>query len=209
MKLLIYARVSTDKQELDQQIQACQRFCEYRKFEVAEVITDIMSGANDDRPGYLNLISKLRSLQYDGVVVFRLDRLGRNARELSLVLEELHNKGITVYSINENFDQSNPYGKAMLQMALIFAELEREQIADATKQRLQALKAAGRQLGRKRQNHDVKKLINAFLSTVDSEHPRGQIRLTSRLYQEKTGKKINPGLVILRLREEGVIKKDG
>lgn len=148
MKAIIYARVSTDSQELEQQISACRRFCEYKKLEIAEVITDKMSGANSKRPGYLLLVEQLRAFRYDGVVVFRLDRLGRNSRELALLIDELEGKGIKVLSVNEQFDTSTAIGRAMREIICVFAQLEREQIGEATKQRLAAVKAMGKKLGR-------------------------------------------------------------
>lgn len=149
MKVAIYARVSTDEQELSQQVAACQRFCDYKRFEVAGVITDKMSGAKTKRPGYLRLIGALRAFQYDGVVVFRLERLGRNSRELALLVDELEGKGIKVLSVNESFDTSTAIGRAMRELIYVFAQLEREQIGEATKQRLAAVKASGVKLGRK------------------------------------------------------------
>lgn len=149
MRVAIYARVSTEEQELQQQIAACQRFCEYKHFEVAKVFSEKVSGAKAKRPQYLQLVKELRQYVYDGVVVFRLDRLGRNSREVSLLIDELENKGIKVLSINESFDTSTAMGRAMREMIMILAQLEREQIGEATTQRLQSVKAAGVRLGRK------------------------------------------------------------
>ena len=88
-------------------------------------------------------------MKYDGVVVFRLDRLGRNARELALLVDELENKGIKVLSVNESFDTSTAMGRAMRELIYVFAQLEREQISEATTQRLNAIKLTGKRLGRK------------------------------------------------------------
>lgn len=149
MRVAIYCRVSTDNQELTQQEAACRRFCDYREYKVAEVYQEIVSGAKSKRPEYQRLVANLRTLTYQGVVVFRLDRLGRNARELALLVDELENKGIKVLSVHENFDTSTALGRAMRELIYIFAQLEREQIGEATKQRLAALKAQGKKLGRK------------------------------------------------------------
>jgi DNA invertase Pin-like site-specific DNA recombinase len=147
-RVVIYARVSGEQQELDQQITACQRFAEFRGFEVAAIYSEAISGAKAKRPQYLQMLKDLRAYKYDGVVVFRLDRLGRNARELALLVDELENKGIKVFSVNESFDTSTAIGRAMRELIYIFAQLEREQIAEATKQRLAAIKAQGKKLGR-------------------------------------------------------------
>lgn len=149
MKAAIYCRVSTDSQDLEHQVNACRRFCEYREFEIVRIYQEIISGAKAKRPEYLELVKDLRHGNYDGVVVFRLDRLGRNARELALLIDELEGKGIRVFSINESFDTSTAIGRAMREIIIIFAQLEREQIGEATKQRLAAIKASGKQLGQK------------------------------------------------------------
>ena len=101
MRVAIYCRVSTNNQELTQQEAACRRFCDYRVYKVAEVYQEIVSGAKAKRPDYQRLLDDLRNLKYDGVVVFRLDRLGRNARELALLVDELENKGVKVLSVHE------------------------------------------------------------------------------------------------------------
>jgi len=149
MQVAVYCRVSSQSQELEQQVVACQRLCDYREYDVAEVYSEIVSGAKAKRPEYQRLVADLRALRYDGVVVFRLDRLGRNARELALLVDELENKGIKVLSVHENFDTSTALGRAMRELIYVFAQLEREQIGEATKQRLAALKAQGKKLGRK------------------------------------------------------------
>ena len=147
--VVIYARVSTNEQELGQQIAACQRFCEYKQFDVAQIYQDVMSGTNNKRPSYLKMVEELRTLKYGAVVVFRLDRLGRSLREMVMLIEELENKGVKIYSLNESFDTSTAIGRAMMNLILVFAEFEREQISEATKQRLAAVKAAGGKLGRR------------------------------------------------------------
>ena len=149
MKVAIYARVSTEHQELEQQIAACRRYCDYKNYDVLKVYFEIISGAKAKRTQYLELVKALRNYEYDAVVVFRLDRLGRNSRELSLLIDELENKGVKVLSLNENFDTSTAIGRAMRELICIFAQLEREQISEATTQRLAALKHLGKKLGRR------------------------------------------------------------
>lgn len=149
MKVIIYARVSTEEQELEQQITSCKRFAEYKGMEVVAVYSEKISGAKAKRLEYLKMVKELRAGKYDGVVVFRLDRLGRNARELALLIDELENRGIKVLSVNESFDTSTAIGRAMRELIYVFAQLEREQIGEATMQRLAAVKAQGTRLGQK------------------------------------------------------------
>jgi len=149
MRACIYCRVSSSQQELEQQIAACHKFAEYKGFEVGAVYSEIVSGAKAKRPQYFEMVKELRAYAYDGVIVFRLDRLGRNSRELALLVDELENKGIKVFSVNESFDTTTALGRAMRELIYIFAQLEREQIGEATRQRLAAVKAEGKKLGQK------------------------------------------------------------
>jgi DNA invertase Pin-like site-specific DNA recombinase len=159
MKVAIYARVSTTKQELEQQLNACRRFCEYKQLTIAGEYQEKVSSTKN-RPEYLRVLSDLRAMKYDGVVVFRIDRLGRTSRELSLVVDELENRGLKIFSINENFDTSTAIGRAMREFIYTLAQLEREQISEATTQRLAAIKASGKRLGQKpTSDYQVKRVL--------------------------------------------------
>ncbi len=149
MKVAIYARVSTPGQELDHQITACRKLAEAKDLEVGEVYQDIGSGVKFTRPQFQIMLHRLRSRYYDGVVAFRLDRLGRRSGDLALLLEELENRGIRIFTVYDNWDTGTPIGRAMRAVAVAFAELERENISEATKQRLDAMRASGKKLGRK------------------------------------------------------------
>lgn len=159
MKVAIYCRVSTDQQELEQQSQSCVKFCEYKQFQYT-LFKDIGSGKTMNRPEFLDMLKRLRAREFDGVVVFRFDRIGRNAREVVTLFEEFETKGIQVFSLNENLDTTSPIGRAMRDIILRLAQLERENIAEATRQRLQALKNMGKKLGRPSGAKDKKKRKN-------------------------------------------------
>jgi len=180
MKVCIYCRVSTDKQELEQQIAACKRFCDYRGFEVGAVYSEIVSGAKAKRPQYLKMVQDLRNYKYDGVVVFRLDRLGRNSREILFLVDELANKGIDLFSVHENLDTTTAIGRAMRDILIILAQLERDQIADATRQRLAALKAQGKKLGRPKAASEgqVKKILQLANGGKSPHQIAKQVRLS-------------------------------
>ena len=157
MKVAIYVRVSSEGQELDQQIQACERFCEYKEFEIGRIYKDIGSGKDYfKRPEYNEMLKDLRAMKYRGVVVFRFDRLGRKAVEAVKFFEEMENKGIEIYSLNENLDTSTAIGRAVRDIIVRLAQLERESIAEATKQRLQALRNMGKKLGRPEGSKDTR-----------------------------------------------------
>ncbi len=149
MKVAIYARVSTPGQALDQQLNACREFCQYKKFNSVQEYTDVCSGVKYNRPGLDALLKAARRNKYSGVVVFRLDRLGRRIMDSIMLFDELSRKGIEVYSVHEGIDPTTAAGRLHKNLILAFAEYERDAISEATKQRLAALKASGKILGRK------------------------------------------------------------
>jgi len=175
VKTAVYCRVSTDKQELSQQIESCRRFCEYKGFEIGKVYTDIGSGKDYfSRPGYNKMLSDLRAMKYDGVVAFRFDRLGRNAIEAVRFFEEMEKKGISIFSLNENLDTTTAIGRAVRDIIVRLAQLERESIAEATKQRLNALRNMGKKLGRPEGRGDTKQRKKAgYYGNNNSSKKRG------------------------------------
>lgn len=112
------------------------------------------------RPNFLNMLDRIRNREFEGIVVFRFDRLGRNAREVVTLFEEFESKGIQIFSLNENIDTTNPAGRAVRDIIVRLAQLERENISAATKQRLNALKNMGKKLGRPIGSKDSQKRKN-------------------------------------------------
>jgi len=157
LKVAVYCRVSTDTQDLIQQIRACRKFCDYKGFEIGKMYADVGSGKNYfTRPNYNKMLEDLRAMKYEGVVTFRFDRLGRNAVQAVRFFEEMENKGISIFSLSENLDTSTAIGRAVRDIIVRLAQLERESIAEATKQRLNALKSMGKKLGRPKGSKDTK-----------------------------------------------------
>jgi len=157
MKVAVYCRVSTDRQELVQQVMSCVKFCKYKDFKIGKVYTDKGSGKDYfSRPGYNEMLKDLRSMKYEGVVTFRFDRLGRSMVEAIQFFSEMENKGIKIFSLNENLDTSTAVGRAVRDFIVRLNQLERENIAEATRQRLSALRAMGKTLGRPKGSKDSK-----------------------------------------------------
>lgn len=143
-----YIRVSSRGQDYNSQLAIIQRFADYRKLTIGKVFSEKISGAKARRPEYEAMLTALRNYQYKGVIAFRLDRLGRNARELSLNIAELEDKGIQVLSSTENYDTSTAIGRAMREIIFVMAALEREQIGEATKARQESARESGKHIGR-------------------------------------------------------------
>ena len=136
-----YARVSTDEQNPDLQLDALKvAGCEM-------LFTDKVSGATGKRP---ELAKCLKALDAgDTLVVWKLDRLGRSLYELIGLLDDLAAKGVAFHSLTESIDTTTPTGRAMWQMVGILAELERSLIKERTKAGRAAAVARGVKMGRK------------------------------------------------------------
>lgn len=105
------------------------------------------SGGNLNRPGFQRMMQAARDRQFRAVVVYRLDRISRNISDFSALIEELGRLGIDFVSLRESFDTSSPMGRAMMYIASVFSQLERETIAERIRDNMQELAKTGRWLG--------------------------------------------------------------
>ena len=139
-----YARSYTILHNLDLQEDSLEKFgCE-------KVFTDHMSGAKSNRPGLETAIEFVRS--GDTLVVWRLDRLGRNMEDLITIVNRLNNRGVSFHSLQENItmDKSSSTGQLMFHLfaILTFAEFERNLILERSAAGRAAARARGRFGGR-------------------------------------------------------------
>jgi len=135
-----YARVSTQDQNLDLQVD------DLKKFGCERIFTDKLSGATQDRPG-LNEAMDFARLG-DTLAVWRLDRLGRSLQHLIQTVNTLHEKGVGFASLTEGIDTSTPNGKLIFHVFGAMAEFERSLIRERTVAGLAAARARGRIGGR-------------------------------------------------------------
>ena len=146
----IYARVSTFDQEPENQLQEVRRYVGARGWQATEYVDKGVSGAKDSRPALDTLVRDAKRRKFDTLVVWRLDRLGRNLRHLILLLEELQALGVAFVSLSEGIDATTPAGKLQLHILGAIAEFERARIAERVKAGLQRARAQGKRLGRPR-----------------------------------------------------------
>ena len=135
-----YARVSTISQTLEQQTEAL------KAAGAGKVFHDVMSGARDDRPGFTECLEYLRD--GDTLVVWRLDRLGRNMRSIINTLHELTERGVTVKSLHDGVDTSTSTGRMVAGILMSIAEYERELVRERTALKLDHARKSGRKFGR-------------------------------------------------------------
>jgi len=139
-----YARVSTDPQSLDQQLDALV----VAGVSEDRIYSDKMSGARTDRPGLTKLLDVAR--EGDTIVVVALDRLGRSMMHVIETIELLNERGIILRSLRESIDFSTPTGKMMAAVFAAMAEYERDLIKERAAAARAAASARGRHTGRPR-----------------------------------------------------------
>lgn len=157
LRFFIYSRKSvfTGKGEsVENQAEMCRQYI-YSKFPAADIsdsrITvyedEGFSAKNTDRPRFQQMLRDMRESGPDYLVCYRLDRISRNVSDFSTLIEELNRRGISFVCIKEEFDTSKPMGKAMMYIASVFAQLERETIAERVRDNMLMLARTGRWLG--------------------------------------------------------------
>lgn len=133
----IYIRVSTTEQAIEGYSIPAQKekliaFCKAKDYIIGDIYIDGgFSGANMDRPGMQKLLSDVKNKDTDIVVVYKLDRLSRSQKDTLYLIEDVFlPRDIAFVSMQESFDTSTPFGRAMVGILSVFAQLERENIRE-------------------------------------------------------------------------------
>ncbi len=136
----IYVRVSTAEQakegySIGEQTERLQKYCEAHDWKIYKVYTDAgYSGKDTKRPALQELIRDVKAGKFDVVLVYKLDRLSRSQKDTLMLIEDIFLSNNTDFiSMQENFDTSSPFGRAMIGILAVFAQLEREQIKERMK----------------------------------------------------------------------------
>ncbi len=130
--IAIYSRQSLDKKDsisIDVQIDFCKK--EFDNSQEYKVYTDKgYSGKNIQRPAFSELMADVESGKISKIVVYRLDRISRSITDFANIIEILEKSNVAFVSSTEKFDTSTPMGRAMVYIVMVFAQLERETIAE-------------------------------------------------------------------------------
>ena len=152
---VIYSRKSkfTGKGEsIENQIELCRQYIAMHfGEEAAENVLvyedEGFSGGNLERPQFKKMMKDSQKIAFAAIVVYRLDRISRNIGDFAKLIEDLGDRHIDFISIREQFDTSSPMGRAMMYIASVFSQLERETIAERIRDNMHELSKTGRWLG--------------------------------------------------------------
>jgi len=159
-----YSRVSTDQQDTKAQENALLKYgCAKDK-----IYVETISGASTGKPQLKRALDQLR--EGDELVVWKLDRLSRSLKDLLFIVEKIRDAKATFTSLTEHLDTKGPGGTALMQMLGVFAEFERNIIAERTKLGVRQAMADGKIVGRPAkldaaQKKEVVRLLRAGQST--------------------------------------------
>ena len=138
-KVYCYVRVSSAEQanegySIEEQTKRLEKYCESYGWTILQVFTDAgFTGANMNRPALQEMISEVKKGNADCVVVWKLDRLSRSQKDTLILIDDIFLANNTDFiSMTENFDTSSPFGRAMIGILAVFAQLEREKIKERT-----------------------------------------------------------------------------
>ena len=147
----IYLRVSTDGQNTENQRRELEHVAHQSGWHVIHIYEDKgISGAKGrhQRPAFDALLKDAARRQFDVVMSWSVDRLGRSLQDLVTFLNELHVLGVDLFLYQQGVDTTTPAGKAMFQMCGVFAEFERSMMQERVRAGLARARAQGKRLGR-------------------------------------------------------------
>ena len=150
MKAIGYARVSTNDQSLDVQIEQIKRYCDYRNIDMARIYADKATGANTDRPEFQEMLADIETNAHaaDVIIVWKLDRIGRSLKNLIEIVDLFKSKELGFVCINANIDTTSNEGRLFFHMMASFAEYERALINERTTLGREAALEKGVKFGR-------------------------------------------------------------
>ncbi len=154
MNIGIYKRkslFSDTSDSIEAQAKICREYANnsFKITSVVEYEDEGFTGANIDRPGYKSLINDVKNKKIDVLICYKIDRISRNVLDFSSTFNILQESNVQFVSVKEQIDTSTPLGRAMMYICSVFAQMERETIAERVKDSLIELAKSGKWAGGK------------------------------------------------------------
>jgi len=172
MKAAIYLRVSTKDQSVDSQRADTERVAKARGYEPT-FFEDQASGAKCSRQALDRMMGRVRRREFDAVICYKLDRLGRSLPHLAQLIGELDSNGVGLIVCGQGIDttDSNPAARLQMHVLMAVAEFERSMISDRTLAGLEAAKKRGVKLGRPKGSKGIPDQRHALAMKILKENP--------------------------------------
>ena len=156
MKVAIYTRVSTSDQTTQNQLMDLEEVIERNNWEVVEFYDEIISGTKgvDERFELARMLKDAQRKKFEKLIIWSVDRLGRNLKNIIGVLSTLHESGIEVFSYKQGIDTSTTMGRSFMAITGIFAEIENDLRKERQSIGIKRAIAQGAKFGRKPKVND-------------------------------------------------------
>jgi len=148
-RIAIYARVSTDRQSTESQLNALREYASKRAWAISkEYIDEGYTGSNTKRPAFTAMMADAKKRKFDVLLVYKLDRLSRSLKDLITTLDDLKSMGIDFISYDNGLDTTTPTGRLIFNVVGAVAEFEKDIIRERVRAGLENAKRKGKRLGR-------------------------------------------------------------
>ena len=148
MRVVKYQRVSTSKQDYENQTNALDKQIELLGWDCVGEYKEVVSGVKDTRPQLQKMIEDARLRKFDRVIVFALDRLGRKIVQVVNTIHSLEECGVHLFIVKESVDTSNSQGKIFANFISIFSQLERDMMISRQKEAIDRIRTNGGKWGK-------------------------------------------------------------
>lgn len=196
MKVVIYARVSTNSQDYKRQTEELKEFSNKMNYEVVNVFEEKISGGktNEERPELMKMINFIKTNKIDKVLCWELSRIGRNTIEVLKTIQLLNDNCISLYIKNHNIEtlndqcEINPMSQFLIQILTSVIEMEKTQIRQRIKSGYDSYRKNGGQVGRKEGfKKDTQSLLTEHKEVVKLLKQGYSVRKTMKLTDKSSG----------------------
>jgi len=196
MKVVIYARVSTNSQDYKRQTEELLEFSQARNYEVVKIFEEKISGGkiNEERPQLMKMIDFIKSNKIDKILCWELSRLGRNTIEVLKTIQLLNENCISLYIKNHNIEtlndkcEINPMSQFLIQILTSVSEMEKTQIRQRIKSGYDSFRKNGGKVGRKEGfKKDSETLLSEHKDIVKLLKQGYSVRKTMKLTDKSSG----------------------
>jgi DNA invertase Pin-like site-specific DNA recombinase len=209
MRIAIYSRVSTSGKGQDTEVQAreLREYAAHRNWQIVKEFSDSgVSGSTESRPALDEMMRSAKRRAFDGILIWKLDRIGRSLKHLVNLLAELEALGVALVSFSDNLDLSTPQGKLMFQIIGAMAEFERSLIQERVRAGLRNARSKGVRLGRPRAHVEMSELLKLRNAGMTLRQIADQTKISPAtvlaLLRKQTGYSV--GTVFRSLKQMGV-----
>tara|TARA_Y100001958_G_C21073656_1_gene432329 strand:- start:151 stop:738 length:588 start_codon:yes stop_codon:yes gene_type:complete len=150
LRVVKYQRVSTESQDVENQTKSIDRQIELLGWTCVGEYKEVVSGvkSRDTRPQLRKLLRDSRLRQFDRVIVYSLDRLGRSTVDVINTIHELEEVNVNIFVVKESIDTSTSQGKIFSQFISIFSQMEKDMITERQKSSIERLRETNQKWGK-------------------------------------------------------------